>query len=143
MKFSTKARYGLRAMVELALNYTQGPLSVKTISERQDISEAYLEQLMPSLTRNKLVKSIRGAYGGYLLTKEPSEILVGEIIRSLEGPTAPVSCVSKDEPLDCEKADSCVSRIVWEKVRDVIDEALDSLTLADLCKKLKPQPSTK
>lgn len=143
MKFSTKARYGLRAMVELALNYTQGPLSVKAISERQDISEAYLEQLMSSLTRNRLAKSVRGVYGGYLLAKDPATIIVGDIIRALEGPIVPVDCVSRDMPKDCGRADSCVTRIVWKRVRDVIEEALDSLTLEELCKELKQQQDKK
>lgn len=143
MKFSTKARYGLRAMVELALNYTQGPLSVKAISERQDISEAYLEQLMSSLTRNRLAKSVRGVYGGYLLAKDPATIIVGDIIRALEGPIVPVDCVSRDIPTDCGRADSCVTRIVWKRVRDVIEEALDSLTLEELCKELKQQQDKK
>ncbi|MFY9174952.1 MAG: Rrf2 family transcriptional regulator [Peptococcia bacterium] len=142
MKFSTKARYGLRAMVELALNYKNGPLSVKVISERQDISEAYLEQLMAPLTRHKLAKSVRGAYGGYLLTKEPNKIIVGDIIRALEGPIAPVDCVSKDEPRDCQRADSCVTKLVWEKVRDAVEDALDNLTLEDLCQNLTSQDTT-
>lgn len=136
MRFSTKARYGLRAMVEISLNHNQGPLSVKIISERQEISESYLEQIMSSLTRRGLAKSIRGVHGGYLLAKDPDKIKVGDVIRALEGPIAPVDCVSKQNPLDCKRAEFCVSKIVWEKVRDVIDEALDSLTLQDLCNEL-------
>jgi len=132
MKFSTKARYGLRAMVELAMNYNQGPLSVKIISERQEISEAYLEQLMSYLTRRGLAKSIRGVQGGYLLAKDPAKIKVGDVIRALEGPIVPVECVNKLDPMECGRADICVSKIVWEKVRDVLEEALDSLTLQDL-----------
>lgn len=136
MKFSTKARYGLRAMVELALNDNQSPLSVKLISERQEISEAYLEQLMSSLTRRGLAKSVRGVQGGYLLAKDPSKIKVGDVIRALEGPIVPVDCVSKQDPWECKRSDVCVSKIVWTKVRDVLDEALDSLTLQDLCSEL-------
>lgn len=136
MKFSTKARYGLRAMVELALHQNQGPLSVKIISERQEISEAYLEQLMSYLTRRGLAKSVRGVQGGYLVAKEPNKIKVGDVIRALEGPIVPVDCVSKQDPWDCKRSESCVSKIVWEKVRDVLDEALDSLTLQDLCNEL-------
>lgn len=132
MKFSTKSRYGLRAMIELSLNYNQGPVSVKTIAEHQDISEAYLEQIMSGLTRRGLAKSIRGVQGGYLLARNPARIKVGDIIRALEGPIVPVECVNKQDPIECERYGKCVSRIVWEKVRDVVDEALDSLTLQDL-----------
>lgn len=132
MKFSTKARYGLRAMVELALAYNQGPISVKNIAEHQDISEAYLEQLMSFLTNRGLAKSIRGVQGGYIITKDPSTIKVGDIIRALEGPIAPVDCVNRTDPYECDRFSKCVSRKVWERVRDVIEEALDSLTLQDL-----------
>ena len=143
MKFSTKARYGLRAMLELALEYKHGgPVSVKTIAERQEISEAYLEQLMSFLTRRGLAKSIRGVQGGYLLAKDPAKIKVGDVIRAVEGPIVPVECVNKEEPLDCKRWDKCVSRIVWEKVRDVVDQALDSLTLQDLCDELAIKDSS-
>lgn len=142
MKFSTKARYGLRAMLELALEYKQGaPVSVKNIAERQEISEAYLEQLMSFLTRRGLAKSIRGVQGGYLLAKDPARIKVGDVIRAVEGPIVPVECVNKEDPLDCKRWDKCVSRIVWEKVRDVVDQALDSLTLQDLCDELAKKDS--
>lgn len=132
MKFSTKSRYALRAMIELALHYNEGPISVKTIAESQQISEAYLEQLMSSLTRSNLAKSIRGAQGGYLLAKDPSKIRVGDVIRAMEGAIVPVECVHPENPIECERFDGCVSRKVWERVRDVVDEALDSLTLQDL-----------
>ena len=132
MKFSTRARYGLRAMVELALNYDQGLVSVRTISQSQGISEAYLEQIMSNLVKSGLVKSNRGVQGGYTLTREPSGILVGEIIRALEGPIVPVECVSTDFPATCERLEKCVSRLVWQKVKTVLDEALNSLSLEDL-----------
>lgn len=132
MKFSTKARYGLRAMVELALAYNQGPISVKSIAEHQEISEAYLEQLMSFLTNRGLAKSIRGVQGGYIITKNPSQIKVGDIIRALEGPIAPVDCVNRTDPFACDRYDKCVSRKVWERVRNVIEDSLDSLTLQDL-----------
>jgi Rrf2 family protein len=132
MKFSTKARYGLRAMIELALHYNQGPISVKNIAEHQDLSEAYLEQLMSFLTKSGLAKSIRGVQGGYLLTRAPSNIQIGEIIRALDGPLIPVECVNREDPLICDKYNECVSRIVWERVRNVLEEALDTLTLQNL-----------
>lgn len=132
MKFSTKARYGLRAVLELALRYGEGPVSVKTISEHQDISEAYLEQLMSGLGKAGLVKSQRGAQGGYLLAATPEKTGVGDVIRALEGPIVPVDCVNRTAPLSCDRAEKCVSRIVWARVRDAVDQVLDSLTLADL-----------
>ena len=132
MKFSTKSRYGLRAMIELAVHFNEGPISVKAIAESQEISEAYLEQLMSVLTRRNLAKSIRGSQGGYLLSRDPAKIKVGDIIRALEGPIVPVECVNREDPIECNRFDKCVSRIVWERVRDVVDEALDSLTLQNL-----------
>lgn len=132
MKFSTKARYGLRAMIELALHYNEGPIPVKSIAEKQEVSEAYLEQLMSALTRRNLAKSVRGAQGGYLLSREPAKIKVGDIIRALEGNVVPVDCVNKEDPIDCNRFENCVSRIVWERVRDAVDKTLDSFTLQDL-----------
>lgn len=132
MKFSTKARYGLRAMVELALHYNHGPISVKNIAEHQEISEAYLEHLMSLLTNRGLTKSIRGVQGGYLLARDPSKIKVGDVIRALEGPIVPVDCVNRVDPIECNRYDKCVSKIVWERVRDVMEEVLDSLTLQNL-----------
>ncbi|MDX9870921.1 MAG: Rrf2 family transcriptional regulator [Clostridia bacterium] len=132
MKFSTKAQYGLRAMIELALHHNQGPISVKNIAEQQEISEAYLEQLMRLLIKRGLVKSLRGAQGGYIIAREPAEIKVSEVINALEGPVSPVDCVKRENPAECSLFGQCVSRIVWEKVRNVIEEALDSLTLQDL-----------
>lgn len=136
MKFSTKARYGLRAMLELALNYGRDPLSVKAIAEREGISEAYLEQLLTSLGKAGLLKSVRGAQGGYLLVDDPETVLVGDIVRVLEGPIAPVDCVNRQSPAACDRAEKCVSRMVWKRVRDAVEEVLDSITLADLCNEM-------
>jgi len=119
-------------MIELALHYNEGPVSVKTIAENQGISEAYLEQLMAGLTRSNLAKSVRGAQGGYLLAKDPSMIKVGDVIRAMEGAMVPVECVHPENPFECERYEKCVSKKVWEKVRDVLNDALDSLTLQDL-----------
>lgn len=132
MKLSTKGRYGLRAILDVALNRNDGPVTLNSIAERQGISEGYLEQLMVPLKRAGLVKSVRGAQGGYILAKEPKEITVGEVIRALEGPIAPVTCVSEDYPDECERAEGCVTRMVWAKVRDSIAEVLDSFTIEDL-----------
>ncbi len=133
MKLSTKGRYGVRAMFDLAMRYGSGPVSLRTIAERQGLSEHYLEQLIASLRKAGIVKSIRGAYGGYLLTREPKEITIGDIIRTLEGPIAPTECVSEDEDFQCENTEDCVTRIIWERLKEKIDEVLDDITLDDLC----------
>lgn len=137
MKLSTKGRYGVAAMYDLAMNYGQGPISLKSVAQRQEISEHYLEQLMGILRKAGYVKSIRGAQGGYSLTKDPSSISVGDIIRVMEGPIAPVDCVLEDSSGDnsyCDKAGMCVTRNIWAKVRDSINNVLDSISLADLCR---------
>lgn len=132
MKLSTRGRYGVKAMFDLALHVGEGPVSLKHIAERQDISEHYLEQLISGLRKSGLVKSVRGAQGGYVLGREPAKIRVGDIIRVLEGPIAPVDCVSEEEPESCAKAEYCITRTIWEKVRDSISEVLDSITLEDM-----------
>ncbi|HMM21236.1 MAG TPA: Rrf2 family transcriptional regulator [Selenomonadales bacterium] len=134
MKISTKGRYGVSAMYDLALHYGQGPISLKSVAQRQGISEHYLEQLMGTLRKAGYVKSIRGAQGGYTLTKDPSQITVGDIIRIMEGPIAPVDCLLTDAAHNeyCARAQICVTRGVWAKVRDSIDSVLDSISLADL-----------
>lgn len=137
MKISTKGRYGITAMYELALHYGKGPESLKMVAERQHISEHYLEQLMGGLRRAGFVRSVRGAQGGYELTRDPAAITVGDVIRALEGPIAPVDCVIDDTSDYCFRADSCVTRNIWAKVRDSINEVVDSITLADLCKEEK------
>lgn len=130
---STKGEYGLRAMLDLALHYGEGPISLKSVAERQDISEHYLEQLVAGLRKAGLVKSVRGAQGGYTLAREPSAVTVGQIIRALEGPIAPRECVREEKPEPCHRAETCVTRAVWEKLRDRINEVLDSITLEDMC----------
>jgi Rrf2 family cysteine metabolism transcriptional repressor len=132
MKLSTKGRYGLRAMIDMAQSQEKGPKATRNIAERQGISERYLEQLMVPLKRAGLVKSIRGSQGGYILGRSPEKITAGDIIRALEGPIAPVDCVNEMHPETCEREDYCVTRILWEKVRDSVSGVLDSYTLADL-----------
>ncbi|QUH20611.1 RrF2 family transcriptional regulator [Alkaliphilus sp. B6464] len=132
MKLSTKGRYGLKAMFDLAIHYGDGPISLKSVAERQLISDHYLEQLIASLRKSGLVKSVRGAQGGYMLADSPSKITVGDIIRVLEGPLGPSDCVLEDEPSACDRADCCVTRIVWEKIRLSISEVIDSITLQDM-----------
>ena len=137
LKLSTKSRYGVRAMVDLAQHLDEGPISMKSIAERQGISEHYLEQLIPGLRKADLVKSVRGPQGGYILGRKPSEIRIGDIIRVLEGPIATVDCVSEEQPECCAKAKNCLTRTIWEKVRDSIAEVLDSITLENMLEDAK------
>lgn len=123
MKISTKGRYGLTIMMELAAKFGEGPTSLKSIAERNQLSEHYLEQLVAPLRNAGLVKSIRGAYGGYILSKDPESITAGDIIRILEGPISPVDFTEEDDP---------AKRQLWLKIRDSIAEVLDSTTLSDL-----------
>ncbi|MCL5256802.1 MAG: Rrf2 family transcriptional regulator [Chloroflexi bacterium] len=133
MRLSTKSHYGLMAMVDLAKNYGQGPVSLMEISTREDISLGYLEQLVAVLKRAGLVESTRGARGGYELAKAPGEVTVGDIVRALEGPIAPIECVSEESNKElCGRESACPSRIVWVKMRDSMAQALDSTSLADL-----------
>jgi Rrf2 family protein len=132
MKLSTKGRYGLRAMIDLAVHVNEGQVVLKSIAERQEISENYLEQLFALLKKAKLVKSIRGSQGGYILAESPEKITVGAILRALEGSLAPVDCVLDDEKYGCSKSDTCVTHGVWKKINDKINEAVDSITLRDL-----------
>ena len=131
MILSTKGRYGLKIMDELALNYGEGPMPLKEVAQRQQLSETYLEQLIAHLKKAGLVRSIRGAQGGYELIRKPEEISVGEIIRTLEGPLAPSECVMDNEP-ECSKAENCVTRLIWEKIMEGINNVVDSITLNDM-----------
>ncbi|MGM0502272.1 MAG: RrF2 family transcriptional regulator [Bacillota bacterium] len=131
MKLSTKGRYGVRAMFDLALHQGDGPIPLRSIAERQDISEHYLEQLIATLRNEGYVESVRGAHGGYMLAKDADEITIGNIIRALEGPVALSDCVT-DDTSNCNKSSNCVVKLVWNKVKDRIDEVLDSVTLEDI-----------
>lgn len=139
MGISTKSTYGIRAMFELALHYGRSPISVTYISERENISVSYLEQLLTKLRREGLVKSVRGPKGGYILAKKPREITVGDIVRVLDGDITPAHCVvsnfSKNK--GCKMIDRCVTKTVWRKLKDVIDGLLDSVSLKDLCNDAK------
>ena len=134
MKLSTRSRYGLRAMVELALNYDQyEPMPLLQIAERQLFSEGYLEQMMTALRRGGLVRGVRGAHGGYLLSRDPARITAGEIIRCLEGDLGPTDCVCEEKaPDNCARSASCVTRLLWERVRESMSSVLDGTTLEDL-----------
>lgn len=135
MKLSTKGRYGLRALVDLACYSEKEPVSINSISARQDISERYLEQLMALLKKAGLVKSIRGASGGYVLAKSPADISVGDVLRALEGKLEPVECAAFHPEEKCQSADSCVTKFVWKKMNDSLNETVDSIMLDTLIEK--------
>jgi len=130
LKLSTKTRYGIRAMLELALNESGKPLSTKQIAERQGIPEHYLEQLMGQLKKSGLVKSTRGAQGGYVLTQSPDKTSIGSIIRILEGSLAPVSCVEEDGV--CSYSDKCAMHLLYGRISRGITGVLEGITLSDM-----------
>lgn len=130
MKLSTKGRYALRLMLDIALQTGGEPVSLRDVAKRQEISVKYLEQLAPPLTRAGLLRSIRGASGGYLLTREPAGYTVGEILRAAEGDLAPVECGKSGTC--CQRADQCVTVEVWRDISRAIDAVVDRWTLADL-----------
>lgn len=130
MKLSTRGRYGINAMFELARSYGGAPMSIKAIAEKQGIPESYLEQLIALLRRDELVTGIRGAQGGYVLSREPENITVGDVLRSLEGDLKLVDCLIEEE--SCDKSCDCPSRIIWKKVSDGLNQIVDSITLKDM-----------
>lgn len=134
MKLSTKGRYGVKAMVDLAINYGGSPVSIKSISQRQNISEYYLEQLFSSLRKAKLIKSIRGAQGGYILNRQPEDITVSDIIEVLEGPIEISDCL---DGVTCNNVDCCATRLLWKKIKTSIDEVTNSVTLKDIVEDYK------
>lgn len=134
MRVSTRGQYGIRAMLDLALHYQEGAIPLRVVAARQGISEFYLEQLMGSMRRAGLVQSVRGAQGGYQLARPPGEIKIGEIMRVVEGPIAPTECVGEEGESTCGQARSCVTRRLWEKLRDSMIAVLDSTTLEDMRK---------
>lgn len=129
MKLSTKGRYGVKAMVDLAVNYGDEPISIKSISDRQGISEYYLEQLFGPLRKAGIIKSIRGAQGGYILSRSPEDITVAEIIQVLEGPIEISECI---DGVSCSNEDYCATRLLWEKIKKSIDSVLETTTLNDI-----------
>lgn len=131
MKVSTRGRYALRLMLELAVYNTGAPISIRDIAQRQHISEKYLEQIISALNKAGFVRSIRGPQGGYLLNRKPEEYTVGMILRLTEGDLAPVACVS-EEGINCEQKECCVTMRVWQELNDAINGVVDRITLADL-----------
>ena len=135
MKLSTRTRYGIRAILELAKNDGNGPLQIKTIAQHQDISVKYLEQLMTILKSSGFVRSIRGSKGGYLLARAPNEIRLNEVFNCLEGLVTTVDCVRDSHY--CQRTADCVTRQVWTQVQNAIKNVLQSITLQDLVDRTK------
>ena len=131
MKISTKGRYALRLMMDLAENNTGSPISLKDVAKRQDISDKYLEQIISILNKAGYVRSVRGAQGGYMLKMEPQNYTVGMILRQTEGSLAPVACIEDDE-IVCDRQQQCVTSIVYKKINDAISGVFDNITLQDL-----------
>lgn len=131
MRISTKGRYALRLMLDLATNNTGEPVRLKDVAKRQEISEKYLEQIISILNKAGYVKSVRGPAGGYTLRWEPDQYTVGMILRLTEGSLAPVECVESGKA-DCGRADQCVTVMVWKKLNDAINGVVDNITLDDL-----------
>ncbi|WFR55034.1 RrF2 family transcriptional regulator [Anaerocolumna sp. AGMB13025] len=133
MKLSTKGRYGLRAVLDLAMNGKKEAVALSGIAERQDISISYLEQLIAKLKKAGIVNSIRGAQGGYILAKKPEEISVGDILRALEGDLNPVDCAEiLGKGTSCTGADLCVTKYVWMRISDSINNTVDTMLLSEL-----------
>ncbi len=135
MKLSSRSRYGFRAILELAVEYGNGPLQIKTIAQREDISNKYLEQLIAMLKASGLVRSIRGPKGGYELTRPPSDVKLSDVFTTLEGPVVTVECL--EHPEFCPRCTECVTRDVWAQMQSAIMGVLESMTLQDLVDKSK------
>lgn len=139
LKLSTKGRYGLRAFIDLAVCGESQPVSLASIAQRQEISVSYLEQLMAKLKRAGLVKSVRGVNGGYRLARPADEISVGDVLRALEGDLTPVECAGIDNDIKthCTGSSQCVSKIVWKRINDSINDTVDSIYIGELVRESK------
>jgi Rrf2 family cysteine metabolism transcriptional repressor len=133
MKLSTKARYGLRAVIEIARQFGGAPSKRKDVAVAQDISDSYLENILIVLKNSKIIETTRGANGGYVLCRHPSEITVLEVVDALEGPLNLVECV--DSPESCKKSDSCCTRDIWKMMSESWKSTLDKISLQDVIEK--------
>lgn len=131
MKFSTKGRYALRMMIDLAEHIEDGFIPLKDIAKRQSISKKYLEQIIPAFNKPGILKANRGNQGGYMLAKSPREYTVGEILRLTEGSLAPVECLDND-PVGCAQSANCPTLAIWQGLNKVICEYLDGITVQDI-----------
>lgn len=135
MVVSTRGRYAIRVMLDLAENGgTEKYIAMKEVAQRQDISLKYLEKILPVLVENNLIEGVHGRGGGYKLVRKPEEYIVGEILRLTEGSLAPVSCLECENDT-CDRADTCKTRDMWSNLFDLINNYFDNITLADLLKK--------
>ena len=134
MKLTTKGRYGLRAVIDLAMYAKNEPVSLSDVAERQNISISYLEQLIAKLKKAGIVQSTRGAQGGYALAKAPEDISVGEILRALEGSLSPVDCsaVDGEGETECSASNFCVTKYVWKRINDSINDTVNNMFLSEL-----------
>ena len=132
MKISTKGRYALRLMLDVALHSHGAAVPLRDVALRQDISDKYLEQIVTQLSRAGLVRSVRGAGGGYILAKPAYEISVGDVLRALEGSLEPVDCAGLDPEGGCKAADSCVTKYVWQRINESINHTVDEIMLSQL-----------
>lgn len=130
MRISTKGRYGARLMLNLALHYNKGNVLLKNTAKREDLSEGYLEYILPPLKAAGLIISGRGAHGGYSLAKAPSEITLKDIVQALEGPISPAECINV--PSVCQRVRFCVTRDIWKELGEKISQTLESVTLKDM-----------
>ncbi|MED9970609.1 MAG: Rrf2 family transcriptional regulator [Ruminococcus sp.] len=131
MKISTKGRYALRMLLDLAEHKNDGYIALKDIAARQNISKKYLEQIIPVLNKSNILRSNRGYQGGYKLTKSPDKYTVGDILRLTEGSLAPVACLDHS-PNECERSEGCITLPIWKGLYKVITDYLDSITLQDI-----------
>lgn len=131
MKISTKGRYALRMLLDLAERQNEGYIALKDIAARQNISEKYLEQIVPILNKSDILNTNRGYQGGYKLAKAPSKYTVGEILRLTEGSLSPVSCLDHD-PIECERSADCITLPIWQGLKKAICDYLDGITLQDI-----------
>jgi len=136
LRLSTKSQYGVRAMFEIANGYQAGPVTIKEISEKQSVSVAFLEQILNTLRKAEIIKSVKGPGGGYVLNKAPDNISIGAILRELDGPVAITSCLDPKE--GCMRIDGCVTHLLWKSLGEKIEAFLDNMTLQDLIEGLPP-----
>ncbi len=132
MRISTKGRYALRMLVDLAEHKNDGFVALKDIAERQKISKKYLEQIVPILNKTRILRTNRGFQGGYRLAIEPNQCTVGEILRLTEGTLSPIPCIDDDGRVDCDREIDCSTLYVWQGLKKVVTEYLDSITLQDI-----------
>ena len=140
MQISTKGKYSVRAVLDIAQNSNGSPVPLGAISKREGISLLFLEQLFQQLRKGNVVRSVRGPHGGYVLARDPAEITIGEIVRLIEPPLYTSSCFSNDGAVDnCRIGDTCIGGAIWKQLAEHVDNFLDSITLAELANKSKPE----